>query len=172
MVEVKEIEKDKEIANERVIEQLLSEYPFAFRKVKGEHDGEIMFQAGIKDPDEFQKLLSDGANYSVDMREHLSKYSELHDEVILDLEDTRDQKVYNSVIRLISYYSMKNGGPCFSRKGIILPFETADVYIPPYIISNSLDEFPQGARKAFLSALSFVNTYNMLLDRDKHIKRN
>lgn len=171
MVEIKEVTKEREIDNERITDQLVSEYPFAFRKIKDKYDGEIMYQAGIKDPDEFIKILNDGVNYSTDMREHLSKYHMLHDEVIQDLEDAKDAKIYNSVIRLISYYSMKNGGPCFSKKGITLPFETADVYIPPSIICSSLDVFPQGAKKAFFSALSFVNTYNMLLSKEKKGKK-
>ncbi len=67
---------------------------------------------------------------------------------------------------------MKNGGPCFSKKGILLPFETADVYIPPCIIATSLNAFTEDAKRAFFTALTFVNTYNMLLNREKHIKKN
>ncbi len=172
MVEINEIDNTEIIDNEKIIQQLVEEYPCAFRKVKDPHDGELLFQAGIKDPDRFNKLLNDGKDTSFEMREHLSGYEDFEKEVISNLMDTKNNKVFNSVLRLISYESMKNGGPIFSKKGILLPFETAEVYIPYSIIPTSLNAFSDGAKKAFFSALAFVNTYNMLLDKEKHVKKN
>lgn len=171
MVEGIEIDKSEGIDNEKIIQELIEEYPCAFRKIKDSHEGEIFFQAGIKDPDGFVKLLNNGKDSSSEMKEHLSQYDDLQNDVISNLIDTNNQKVFNSVLRLISYDSMKNGGPIFSKRGILLPFETAEVSIPYSIIPTSLNAFSDGARKAFFTALAFVNTYNMLLERDKHVKK-
>ncbi|HNW23509.1 MAG TPA: hypothetical protein PKH06_01985 [Candidatus Dojkabacteria bacterium] len=172
MVEIKELTGTETIDNEKITQQLIEEFPCAFKKIKDPHDGEILFQAGINDPQEFVSMLNNGRGTSPEMKEHLSSYQGLHDEVISNLINTKNQKVFNSVLRLISYESMKNGGPCFSKKGILLPFETADVYIPPCIIATSLNAFTEDAKRAFFTALTFVNTYNMLLNREKHIKKN
>lgn len=178
MVEIKQvIDKEKikkeklEEVNQEITDNLLEKYPYAFKKVVDKSNRQISFQAGIRSPNKFISKLSGKSPSSDEMKAHLFNFKVLYDEVLNDLKDTKDIKVYNSVLRLINYESMKNGGPCFSKMGITLPFETADSYIPPSVIPTSLNAFTNGSKDAFYIAMSFVNDYNMLLEKEEKEKK-
>lgn len=178
MVDIKEdlnrekLEREKrEKANQEITDNLLVQFPYAFKKVIDKTNGHISFQAGIRNPNKFFSKLSGKTPSSDEMKEYLLNFQMLHDEVIYDLRDTEDNKVYNSVLRFVSFESMKNGGPCFSKIGITLPFETADTYIPHSVIPTSLNAFTDNGKSAFYKAISFVNGYNMLLEKEEKEKK-
>ncbi len=167
-IKKKRTEKEKqEKLNQEITDNLLEQFPYAFKRVTDKTDGHVSFQAGIRNPNKFVSKLSGKTPSSDEMKAYLFNYQMLHDEVINDLKDTEDNKVYTSVLRLVSYESMRNGGPCFSEIGISLPFETADTYIPHSVIPKSLNAFTDDGKNAFYKAMSFVNGYNMLLEKEK-----
>lgn len=178
MVEIKEVVDKEKIkkekldkVNQEITDNLLEQFPYAFRKITNKTNGQILFQAGIRNPNKFISKLSGKSPSSDEMKAHLFNFKVLNDEVLNDLKDTKDNKVYNSVLRLINYESMKNGGPSFSKMGITLPFETADSYIPPSVIPTSLNAFTDSSKDAFYKAMSFVNDYNMLLEKEEKEKK-
>jgi len=161
--ETTEIRKD---FNAIYMEMVTNHFPYAFKEIE-DNDGEIMYQAGINNADDFLNRLNGSIHSSRKMKIHLSKYNELHESVVSKLANSKNQKVINSIYRLYSDGSMKNGGPCFSRKGIILPFESSDSFITPDLIEDSLFAFKDDELIAFYLALGYVNTYNMLLMAEK-----